>query len=444
MTLNTNFDAYDLSDENAIIVGVSGGSDSLALLFLLKDHIARLAKRPRLVAVTVDHDLREESAEEARYVALLCQANGIEHYTRLWKGEKPVTGVPAAAREKRYHLLREAAIEAGARRIFTGHTADDQIETYLMRIGRGAVGRGLAVMAEHTRLERQFMLTRPLLAVKREDLRAYLNDRNIKWVDDPTNLDMHYERPRMRQHLKDGELSDTAIVLAQIDHAQRERLRVNSQLASHLTTCEGLITLRQDGAIEVEKSGLDGLSFEAAALLFGVATSLSSGKKHLPRPADMERILHHLHSSNEQHRRINLHGSVIERRQKHYRFWRENRSMPELVLAGGESAIWDGRYNISNNSEEDIMVRCLTVSELQEYIKEQDIKRDQFFFPSLVSMPAILRNGTIIWHSATDSASFGPQFSIARVFSLFDHVLTGHDFELEAAVRVATCAKTTN
>ena len=89
--------------------------------------------------------------------------------------------MPDAARKKRYQLLAEAAAKVGACRIFTGHTLDDQIETYLMRKERGAAVRGLAVMAEHTRLNNQFILTRPLLSKRRENLREFLSEKNIDY-----------------------------------------------------------------------------------------------------------------------------------------------------------------------------------------------------------------------------------------------------------------------
>ncbi len=442
MTLNINFDAYALSDESAIVVGVSGGSDSLALLLLLQDYLSTLPKRPRLVAVTVDHDLRAESASEARYVAALCKLRGIEHHISLWEGDKPATGVPDAARKKRYQLLVEAAAKVGACRIFTGHTLDDQIETYLMRKERGAAVRGLAVMAEHTRLNNQFILTRPLLSKRRENLREFLSEKNIDWVDDPTNVDLHYERPRMRIEIKHDKQSDQALILAQINQAQKERSSVNAELAAHLIAHKGLIHVRPDGAIDVEKSGTDGLSADASALLFGILASLSGGKKYLPRPADMRRILHHLKSDRQKDERINIHGSVIERRAKYFRFWRENRHLPELRLDACESAIWDGRYHIKNYGKSGITVRSLDKLELQKHLRENDANKNELFFPALVTMPAIICNNIIIGCTVTDSADSNRAFSMVAVFSLFDHVLTGHDFELAAAVKAACCAKT--
>src|SRR5215475_9689246 len=126
----------DWKDAPALILAVSGGPDSVAMMWLASRWRRALPRGPRLVAVTVDHGLRDESAREAREVKRLARTLDVEHRTVKWTGTKPRRGIPAAAREARYRLLAQAARRTGATHILTAHTSDDQAETLLMRLLR--------------------------------------------------------------------------------------------------------------------------------------------------------------------------------------------------------------------------------------------------------------------------------------------------------------------
>ncbi|UNE53986.1 tRNA lysidine(34) synthetase TilS [Bartonella machadoae] len=130
------FKTSDFIQCQKVILAVSGGSDSLALLFLVKDHFKTLSAAPEIIAVTVDHQLRRESAREALTVAEICHAHRIKHSIVRWEGEKPKTHIASSARMARYNLLFEEAQKQGATLIMTGHTLNDQVETYQMRYQR--------------------------------------------------------------------------------------------------------------------------------------------------------------------------------------------------------------------------------------------------------------------------------------------------------------------
>ena len=208
------FSDIDFSDHLRVIAAVSGGSDSTGLLVLLHEHLSKLPSAPVCIAVTVDHGLRPESAQEAKVVAALCARIGIEHRTKRWEAQKPATGIQAAAREARYDLLMEAAHEVGAGLVLTGHTDDDQIETVFMRAARGE-GPGLAGIAPATlsffrdRGGPPVWFARPLLQTSRAAIRAEMARRGIEWSDDPSNKNLEYERARTRQGL--ANLPDEAL-----------------------------------------------------------------------------------------------------------------------------------------------------------------------------------------------------------------------------------------
>ena len=133
------------------MLAVSGGPDSTALLWLAARWRDGLRSRPKLIAVTIDHGLRKESAREARAVKRLAGKLKVEHRTLRWTGTKPKTGIQEAARDARYRLLGAAARKAGAQHILTAHTLDDQAETVLFRLARGSGVAGLRGMARRHR-----------------------------------------------------------------------------------------------------------------------------------------------------------------------------------------------------------------------------------------------------------------------------------------------------
>ena len=182
--------AFDLPPEvERLLVAVSGGGDSMALL-----HLAVLTGRP-VEAVTVDHRMREGSADEARFVADACAALGVPHRT-LARGDEAWRG-QGGARAGRYALLACAAREAGAA-LLVGHTLDDQAETVRMRAARGGGTLGLSGIPPAATLDGVSLL-RPLLGVSRRRLRTWLRQRGVAWLDDPSNRDPRFERVRLRR-----------------------------------------------------------------------------------------------------------------------------------------------------------------------------------------------------------------------------------------------------
>jgi tRNA(Ile)-lysidine synthase len=224
----------DCKGAPAIVLAVSGGPDSIALMWLAARWRRALTRGPRLVAVTVDHGLRAEAAGEARDVKRLARALDLPHRTVRWTGAKPKSGVPAAARAARYRLLAKAAREIGATHILTAHTRDDQAETLLMRLLRGSGIAGLAAMAPITERE-GVLLARPFLNVSKSQLVATLRKAKVGFADDPTNRDTHFTRPRIRAVMP---------ILA----AEGGDARSLARLASRLARANAAIEILVDGA----------------------------------------------------------------------------------------------------------------------------------------------------------------------------------------------------
>lgn len=202
-------------------VAVSGGPDSLALLLL-----AAAARPGKIAAATVDHGFRAESRDEAEMVGAACRQLGVPHaiLTVHWP-EQPTANLQARAREARYWLLDEWALRNDLQAIATAHHADDQAETLLMRLARGAGLPGLVGARKRRLLDGGIHVVRPLLEWRRAELAAIVADSGLTPVDDPANRDPRHDRSRFRGLLDEAEwanvdrLAASAAWLAEADDA---------------------------------------------------------------------------------------------------------------------------------------------------------------------------------------------------------------------------------
>lgn len=233
----------DFSNYKRVVLAVSGGPDSIAMLVLAKRWRKLRGKGPKLIAVTVDHGLRRESAREARAVAALSETLKIEHHILRWRGIKPARGVQAAAREARYRLLMRLAEKAGASAIATAHTQDDQAETVLLRLVSGSGVSGLGGIRKDT-ARGKLRLLRPLLDVPKARLVAMLETAQIDYARDPSNDDPKYTRVRLRTLLR--ELQQEGLSAARLATLAQRMARADDALAA--VAEEGAYVLRRAAA----------------------------------------------------------------------------------------------------------------------------------------------------------------------------------------------------
>lgn len=228
-----------------VLVALSGGADSTALLLLLsawaRDNFTHLS------AATVDHGLRPCSALEADAAARFARSIGVDHRILRWEGAKPQSRIEAAARTARYGLLEDAARESGASHLVTAHTLDDQAETVLMRLAAGSGPAGLAGMRREMVRPSGLVHLRPLLSVPKARLVSTLRARGIGWAEDEMNADPAFARPRLRsarQVLEAEGLTNTRLgVFAQrmermldaIEHAVDEAWQAHVEISAERT-----------------------------------------------------------------------------------------------------------------------------------------------------------------------------------------------------------------
>jgi tRNA(Ile)-lysidine synthase len=283
-----------IPDGTRLLVAASGGGDSVALLRLLQRSAP--SRRLRLVVGHLDHALREDSGDDRRFVeelagslGLACRAERRDVAALRRADESP----EEAARRVRRQFLIEAADRSGCSLIATGHTLDDQAETVLMRLVRGAGATALTGMAAHG----PGPFVRPLLAIERAALRGWLSRRELAWRDDPTNEDLRFDRNRVRRRvlplLNDALNPRAARHLVQA--AQRFREDAEHLDSAARTILESVAARDGEGRLQLDAGRLGELAPVLAqrvarlALIDAGADARRVGSRHVAALLDLAR-----------------------------------------------------------------------------------------------------------------------------------------------------------
>ena len=189
-----------LANHRRVLLAVSGGPDSTALMLLAQRWRALTPDGPELFVASVDHGLRTEARAETEAVARLSGELGLPHAILTWPGALPAGGIQEAARDARYELLLDHARAIGADAIATAHTCDDQAETVLFRLMRGSGLSGLAGIPARRDLG-EMHLVRPLLGVRKVELIAVCRQAGAGFAQDPSNHNPRFARTRLRAML---------------------------------------------------------------------------------------------------------------------------------------------------------------------------------------------------------------------------------------------------
>ena len=188
-------DKLNLLNKKNYLVAVSGGPDSLALVALTKIYL--YFKKTKFHYVLVDHGIRKNSNEEAEKVKKLLKKNKINLKIILNK-KKIIKNIQAEARNIRYEIFLNYCKKKGIKTILTAHNLEDQVETFLIRLSRGSGLKGLSAMKTMSKINRQVILFRPLLDVKKKYLIKISKDTFGEYIKDPSNQDLKYLRTKVR------------------------------------------------------------------------------------------------------------------------------------------------------------------------------------------------------------------------------------------------------
>ena len=294
-----------------------------------------------VAAVTVDHGLREGSAGEAAEVAALCARIGVTHDVLVWRGWDGRGNLQDNARRARRALMADWARARGIGAVALGHTLDDQAETVVMRLARGSGVDGLAAMAVESRAEGIVWL-RPMLGLRRADLRFWLAAEGVGWFEDPGNENTDFARVRVRRALEASggvgpgmeRLAGTAARMA------RARAALEAATADLARACvaEGVA-----GDATLDPAPLRAAPEEIRLRLLASVLMRVSGAVYRPRLARLEALLAAVEAERIGHG-ATLHGCVLRRSGAGVAVRREPAAAQGRVPAGRR---WDGRWELA-------------------------------------------------------------------------------------------------
>ncbi len=367
-------------------VAVSGGSDSVALLHILKN--ISDSSGVRIYAATVDHGLRPEAAAEAAGVADLCRTLGVAHQTLHWRGWDGTGNLQNAARDARYGLMRDWAQALGLEAVALGHTAEDQAETVLMRLARRAGVDGLSAMSDHS-LRNGVVWLRPLLNQRRGALQAYLAARGVSWVSDSSNVDLRFDRVKARAALV--ALQDLGIGIAELSEVARNMADARTALRS--LAQDGLLACARPvhGGVKIDIATLEALPNETQRRVWNHALGWINARPYPPRRAALAAFMGSVGAGEG----TVLGGCAVICRRGTAWLFRESAPVSEVVC--NASALWDGRWRLggelSGKVPDTYEIRALGANGLKQCGKWRDLDLPRGL---LLGHPALWHGDTLI------------------------------------------------
>lgn len=374
--LNSYIDKYKSILENKkIVIAVSGGIDSLALLLIANNWAKN--NNSTVIGITINHGLRLEAEKEAVYVSNICKKFDIEHHILTWEGEKPESNIEAIARENRYRLIKEFCDKSGIEYVLVAHHLQDQAETFFIRLFRGSGIDGLSSMEPTVNLY-GLNIVRPFLYAKKSDLKEYLESKNIKWVEDPSNSDEKYLRNKIRNFLNSFENKDE--ILTRINSAI-EKINITKKIIDdEIEKIEAkTVFFSPFGSCSINKNMLLKQNEEIILKILAKISMKISGNIYKPRLEKLKRLLENIRENEGL--KYTFYGCIFEKfDQNLLMVYREYNSIDkDKKLVYNNKVIWDNRFQITLKKDEDGLivthVKEGEFNEILETIRKENYKK---------------------------------------------------------------------
>lgn len=348
-----------------IVLAVSGGSDSLALLFLASNF--RALHNIDLTVITVDHDLRGDSAKEAQYVEEISKNLGIKHVTLKWHRIQGASTMHANSREARYNLMTDYCLKHGIDVILTAHHADDKIENFFIRLSKSSGLFGLS--PSESNIYNNVKIFRPLSNIYKKDLTEYINSLEVNYFDDPSNYDSKYQRSNIRKWIDlmpeelEPELFKSRIIQS-LEYIKESAYYMRDVFKSELSK-----------RAVIHESGYANYIFEEKYsyiefMILSHLLTMISGYDFTPRAHSVKTLYEKLTSKEDV--KSTLHGCLVVKKNKEVTIYRSFGKVFPIEVSLDKNVKWDNRWR-SKIDDVNFMVGNLS---MDDYV---NLKKDKNF-----------------------------------------------------------------
>ncbi|MDR0296454.1 MAG: tRNA lysidine(34) synthetase TilS [Rickettsia sp.] len=355
----------------SIVLAVSGGSDSIALLMLTHKWVSTnsINKNINVVVMLVDHHLRKQSSLEHEYVRDLSHKLGHEYHLLHFDHQNNFSNLQARAREGRYQLMTDLCRKLDILTILTAHHLDDYIENYCLRLEKKSSIFGLS--GSHINWYNNVKIVRPLFNIPKQRLVTYLVTNNIKWFEDESNKSNKYQRNIIRKKLSQaGEYVKNQIIFEQFTINKL----VEEKLQPELIACIAeSVKIYQFGFATINLLKVAEFSSEITLQLISFVLIIISGKNRSSRSSGINMIMVLLQQKMDFTK--TLHGCVIKKISNNLIIYREfGRNLPMDIKLNNVD-VWDGRFrfagSLKNNS--DYLISNLTITDYSKIKQDLDL-----------------------------------------------------------------------
>ncbi|ABV74404.1 tRNA(Ile)-lysidine synthetase TilS [Rickettsia akari str. Hartford] len=350
-----------------IAVAVSGGSDSVALLYLA--NIWAEKNNIELSVISVDHNLREQSKQETYYVQNISNSLNRKHYSLSFDHQNNFSNLQERARAGRYDLMTNLCLEFDILVLLTAHHEDDYVENFCLRLERNSGIFGLS--SSNINWYNNIQIIRPLYNIPKSELVEYLVSHNIKWFEDESNSSDKYRRNIIRQKLAKGAGYIKAEIILQ-------QLKINDLLDNKfkpelISAIAEAVKIFEYGFAFLDLVKFDKFSNEVKVQIINFLLIIISGQFRAARFYSVEPILKLI--TQDVNFKNTLHGCVVKRIQNELLIYREfGKKLPESKILLDKSIIWDNRFCITKNQENpDCVITYLSLEDYKTIKKQLDL-----------------------------------------------------------------------